>query len=353
MLVGERIPEHRADVDAALVGERALSDERRAVGEAQVRHVGDVVGETSQLRDVLPADDCVPQLEFEVANRRDQIAVSASLPVTVHRALHVRHAKLYGGDGVGDGQLGVVVGMDADHAAKMLAHVRHDLGQARRQRAAVGVAEHEAVRAGVKSSLERAEGKVPARLVAVEEVLGIVDHLAAERLEVGDRGADHLQVLLLGHAQGALGVQAPALAEYCHGWRGGLDQHPNVGVLFDGVRDVACGAEGDEPGPPQFEIRLGALEEFGVSRVRAGPAALDIVNSESVQLARDRQLVCDREGDILALRAISKRRVVDEYPHRTPPAPPSRSRKERAASSQASPSEGTASWPAACRRPLR
>src|SRR5262249_42685643 len=53
-------------------------------------------------------------------------------------------------------------------------------------------------------------------------------------------------------------------------------------------------------------------EERGVRRVRAGPAALDIVDAECIQRQRDLTLVLDGEVDTLRLRAVAQRRVENE-----------------------------------------
>ena len=56
-------------------------------------------------------------------------------------------------------------------------------------------------------------------------------------------------------------------------------------------------------------LRLG--EELDVPRVRAGPAALDVVHAEGVEPVGDPQLVGDRERDAVPLRAVAQRGVVD------------------------------------------
>ena len=50
-------------------------------------------------------------------------------------------------------------------------------------------------------------------------------------------------------------------------------------------------------------------EEFGVGRVGAGIAALDIVDAEFVQHLRDDLLVVQREIDAVGLRAVAQRGV--------------------------------------------
>jgi hypothetical protein len=52
-----------------------------------------------------------------------------------------------------------------------------------------------------------------------------------------------------------------------------------------------------------------AGEEFGIERICAGIAALDIIDAEIVEQARNVALVLEREIDAGGLRAVAQRRV--------------------------------------------
>ena len=59
-------------------------------------------------------------------------------------------------------------------------------------------------------------------------------------------------------------------------------------------------------------VRCFACSKNSMSlRVRARPAALDVVHAEGVEPLGDAQLVGDREGDAFALGAVAQGRVVD------------------------------------------
>src|SRR5205807_7036269 len=61
---------------------------------------------------------------------------------------------------------------------------------------------------------------------------------------------------------------------------------------------------------------LDGAEELLVARVRARPAALDVMDGEVVEPLGDAQLVLEREGDVLGLRPVAQRRVVElDAPH--------------------------------------
>ena len=64
------------------------------------------------------------QLEFQVGDDASQIGVAAALAVAVHAALHVRGAGFHRGQGVGDRQSLIVVGVDADDAVEAAGALR-------------------------------------------------------------------------------------------------------------------------------------------------------------------------------------------------------------------------------------
>src|SRR5262249_37065423 len=89
--------------------------------------------------------------------------------------------------------------------------------------------------------------------------------------------------------------------------------------------------EGRDAGLAQAQLARGT-EELLVARIRAGPAALDVVDAELVQALRDAELVVEREADVLRLRAVAQRRVVElDLPHH--PGVTNASCSERTASS--------------------
>ena len=85
---------------------------------------------------------------------------------------------------------------------------------------------------GALGGFERLQRVVGIIDVAVEEVLGVVNDLAAVLLQIPHRLRDEDQVLFLGDPEGAADVQIPALAEDRHDRRIRLDQAANVAVLL-------------------------------------------------------------------------------------------------------------------------
>ena len=130
-----------------------------------------------------------------------------------------------------------------------------------RHRAAVGVAQHQNIGAGVLRGFERPQREIAIARIAVEEMLGVVDHFFAVRLEIRDRIGDELQIFFLGDAQRAVHMQIPALAENRDDRRAGFHQRLNARVRLDRVPGEARRAEGDQPRVLELQV-LRAGEEF-------------------------------------------------------------------------------------------
>src|SRR5262249_28732975 len=93
------------------------------------------------------------------------------------------------------------------------------------------------------------------------------------------------------------------------------DRHHVRIALGDAPRAPGHGERG-ELGVLQRDV-LHAAEEAEILGIRAGPAALDVVDAEGVETARQAHLVLHGEGHALALSAVTQRRVVnpDETAH--------------------------------------
>ena len=106
---------------------RYLVDRLRAEGRGDIRVYGGgggviVPSEIDELeaygvqRIFSPADgqQLVVRLEREPGEDADHVGVAGALAVAVDRGLDVANASLHGGEGVGDREFGVVVGVDAE-----------------------------------------------------------------------------------------------------------------------------------------------------------------------------------------------------------------------------------------------
>ena len=155
MLVGARVLQHRRGVDAGLGGEGAGPDEGRVAVRRAVEDLVEGARGLRQRAEGLVGDAgleavAVAVLQLERADEGDEVGIAAALAEAVERALDLARAGLDGGEGIGDGAAAIVMGVDAETVAR---HVPRDLGDDAldlvRQRAAVGVAQHDPARAGL------------------------------------------------------------------------------------------------------------------------------------------------------------------------------------------------------------
>ena len=248
------------------------------------RDVGDLGHEVGQLRKagqvIATRDGGQAQLEREIRPDRHEVGVAAALSVAVDGALHVPGPGLDGGEGVGHRQARVIVHMDPnDRSRTDLAHdaSRHRgdlLGEA----ATVRVAQHHHRRAGVDRRAERGQRIGRIGLVAVEEVLGVVDHLTPGRMEMRDRVPDHRQVLVRGGPEHVRHVEEPALPEDRRDRGLGSEQGLKVRILFHPIGAMAGRAECGKSRMAEDHAAHGRKELF-VLGVRPWPAALDVCES--------------------------------------------------------------------------
>ena len=168
-------------------------------------------------------------------------------------------------------------------------------------------------------------------------MLGVEDHLVDARPQIRDRVGDQLDVLLERDAEVACHRQVPRAADDRHDRRLGFEEHAQVAVGAAGDTRAARRAKGGDARASETE-RAHRREECRVARIRARPAALDVVHTEGRETLRDPELVLERERDVLALAAVAQRRVVElhrarrAHPRASPP-PRNASCRTRTASS--------------------
>ncbi len=294
------------------MGEGAPPDEGAAV---QRDHVGGLVDEARerlQLLQVTGREAGTPQLELQNGDDARQIGIAAALPVAVDRAVHHDGSGPHPRDAVRHGQPAVVVGVDAEpDAAEPGAHLFDGGLDLVRQPPPVGVAEDDHVRTPGGGRGEGLQGVVAVPGQPVEEVLRIVDHLAAVAAQVGDRLPDHGEILRKAAADHLADVQVPALAENGDHRRFARNQRSELIVRLGAQARTPGAAEGGQAGAPE-PGRTGQLEEVQIPRVRTRPAPFDVVHAEIVEALGDLELLLGAEGDALALGPVAQGGVVDQ-----------------------------------------
>ena len=196
VLVVHRVFDDGRHVIASLVGEGRRADVGRESVHGQVGQFGDEPGRGGDLAQLMVLDDSNAHLELQVGDDRGQVGVAAALSVAVETALDLLDAGLYCGQRVGDGEVTVVVRVNAQPGiGQHLADGADRSGDLVGHRAAVGVAENQVLRTGSVGGADDVKRVVGVFLEAIEEVLGVEVDLASDRGHVLDRLADHRQVL--------------------------------------------------------------------------------------------------------------------------------------------------------------
>ena len=128
----------------------------------------------------------------------------------------------------------VEVDRDTDVAPKYSTTSPHDPLDVVRQRAAVGVAQHEPARARLHRAFEHPQAELGVALVAVEEVLGVEQHVAGpRRCRNSTESRDHRHALVERRAERFGDVVVPRLADDAHGADVRLDEVAQRVVAVD------------------------------------------------------------------------------------------------------------------------
>ena len=298
-------------MNAGLGGESAFADIRRvAVGRA-IEQIVERMRDARELaeRVLRHADvEFVGEFGFQLQRRDDgnEIGVAAALAEPVERALDLARAGAHCGERIRHRLLGVVVRVNANMiAGNFRADLADDLFDLVRQRAAVGVAQHDPARAFVVSGLGAGKRVGRIGLVAVEEMLAIEQHFAALGLGRAHAVADRGEVFLLGGLERDAHVIVPGFGDEADGVGFGR-QHRGKPRIVGGrtARPPRHAERGD------FRARRPLFsKEARIGRIGAGIAGLDIIDAELVEHARDRKLVGKREIDAVGLRAVAQRGI--------------------------------------------
>ena len=147
-------------------------------------------------------------------------------------------------------------------------------------------------------------------VVAVEEVLGVVDDLSAAAAEEFQGVADHFQIFLERCSQDLADVQVPAFSD--NGQYGGTGAFQGGEGDIVGSADVrlAGHAEGGNSGVAEFEL-ADLTEEGAILGVAERVSSLDVVNTDIVEVLGDGKLVLEAEGDAEGLGPVAKSGIVD------------------------------------------
>ena len=313
MLKAARHLAHAVHMHPRLMGERAVADERLLGVGAHIGLFINKLRKRAELLEVVRLRQAgVPHLQHQIRNDGTQITVANPFADPVDRPLHMHRADVHSGQRVGHAQLAVVMRMDADRRLKRLDHRGGDFRHFVRQRATVGFAKDKTVGPSVRRGFERGHRVFRAVLVAVEKMLGVVNHLFAVCLQKPDTVSDHRQIFFGGRLKHFGYVQKPALAEDRANGRVGLQQRGEAFVLFRlNVRTAGRTERGDFGVFEGFLLNQAEkLHVFGIGR---GEPAFDVGEAELVETFGNLHFGDGGKGNSLRLCAVAQCRVINGY----------------------------------------
>ena len=200
--------------------------------------------------------------------------------------------------------------MNADLRFDTRHHILDDPHQFQGLCAAVRIAEHQGVRAGIFGRQKRSECVIRIRFIAVKEMFGIVNDLFAVLLHMRDGIRDQVHILIQTDLQGLFDVERPGFPEDRHGGRSGIEQSLKVRVFVRREFGASGGTESNQLGMLKMDVPRFFKEKL-ILRIVSGPSAFDVIDPESIQLIGDPQLVFQREIDLGALGPVPEEGVED------------------------------------------
>ena len=241
-------------------------------------------------------------------NDRDQIGIAATLAQPIERALDLTRPCAHRRQRIGHRIFGVIVGVDADVITRNAAgnHGFGDLIDLLGQRATIGVTQHDPARTGIKCGVHRLQRIGRVGLIAVKEMLGIKQRLAALPDQMSKAGGDILGILGQGDAQRSFDMKFMAFANQTDS-RSLRIHHRRQHVVI--VRRPAC-ALGHAKGGHHRICLGGGVKEIRIRRIGTRPSALDIIHTQTVQHVRNDLFFACRKLHALGLLPVAQGCIV-------------------------------------------
>src|SRR5271156_5098205 len=312
MFVSRRVALNSRDVQSALMRERAAANIRLA---RERRDVGELVHQRRDLAHRLELRGrhaMVPELELQIRDDRNQVCVAASLAEAVYGALHLHGARAHSRESVGDRDFRVVVAMNSNRAIHRRARRRNRRFDFMRQASAVGVAQRDQRHSGVIDRLETGERVFGIVKIAVEEMLGVENRFVEILFQKSDRVVDDFEIFVERNSERLAHVHVPGLADHGRDRCSSAQQQLQIAIGGSAHARAARRTERRNLRVPNLDL-LDLFEKRRIAIVRARPSALNIIEAQIVQPLRNRDLVLDRQRDVLGLAAVAQSSVVNLY----------------------------------------
>jgi hypothetical protein len=138
---------------------------------------------------------------------------------------------LNSGDGIGNSESAIVVGVDPDIGfGEAGSNGAYNGGDFRRKTSSVGVAKDEVIGSSLGGGFQSTEGVFVVGGETVKEVFGIVDGFTALFFEEGDGIRDHAEIFYGGCAEDFFDMKEPAFSKDSNDGSFGFDEEFDLGI---------------------------------------------------------------------------------------------------------------------------
>ncbi len=212
MLIGGRVLQDCVNMHPAFVGKRGISD----IGLMLIGHeIGNFRHKPGHILEMAQGigQGLAFHFQREIRNNGTEVGISTTFPDAIDGPLYLLNAHLDRHQRVRHGHFTVVMGMDAKRYPTLTLHHSADLTDLPRHRAPVGITENHSLRTRLYRFPDRAQRIVRVGLIAVEEMLRIVENAASFPTEVADGIADQLKILVEGDTERIGDMERPGLSE--------------------------------------------------------------------------------------------------------------------------------------------
>ena len=219
------------------------------------------------------------RLELQRRNDGNEIGVSAPLSKPVERALDLARTGAHSGERIGYRLLRVIVRMDSHVVAgNYFHHFANDLFNLIRQRTAICVAKDDPAGTFFVSSLGASHGIFGIGLVAIEEMFAVQQHFLAPRFRSAHAVADRGQIFIVRRFESNLDVVVPRFCDKTDSVGLCIKKRGKAGIV--GCRSSRPASHAERR---KDRVEVASLaEQFGIGRIRARIATLDIIDAQLV-----------------------------------------------------------------------
>ncbi len=223
--------------------------------------------------------DFFSEFELEKGEEGGEVTIPRAFPVPVHCPLDLQRALLNSGDGIGNSESAIVVGMDTDLGlGEAGSNGAYNGGDFRWKTASVGVTKDEVIGSSLGGGFQSAEGVFVVAGETVKEVLCIVNDLTTLFFKKGNGVGNHTKIFRGGGAEDFFDMKEPAFPKDSDDGGFGFEEEFDLGICGGFDIRAAGGSEGGEfTGAPAEFSCFG--KKIAIFVVGSRPTAFHIVET--------------------------------------------------------------------------